>query len=136
MNLEWDPNECGTFDSSIVDSTSVVAQGDTEFFAYGTFEVVADHDASQYFDYLQTKFASNQTEEEEEESFITILNQLINDNEFNALAVTISDAAPQYTPKETDDFQNVALDVTYGLYGFMGVCVLFAIVGKCHAYCR
>ena len=123
----------------LIESTPIYGDG-AEWFAFGTFDIVADTNPQNYELYLNSKFKINNTKNDDnEETFLTILNKLINGNStlssFDAVAVTITESIPNVATKLVDDFKNVALDITYGLYGFIGFCIILAIIGKIHASC-
>ena len=53
---------------------------------------------------------------------------------FDIVAVFIEDTYAQYTTPAVDQFRDLTLNITYGLYGFMTFCVLLAILASIHAH--
>ena len=107
--------------------------GQAEFIAFGTFDIVADENVDNFNQYFESKFSGNDT------LFPKLMDDVMNewfrsDNaKFEAVSVTIEETFDKFVAEPEDTFKNTALDVTYGLYGFMAFCLLLAILGSVHA---
>ena len=137
--IEWDPNRCELYDSDRFENEETFASQDANFFAFGTFDIVADENVNKFDQYFRNKMNQNDTK------FYQILDGIINkwfrspntdaDNRksFELVSFTISDVYDPYVEPPVDLFERAALDLTFGLYGFMAFCVLVAICANINA---
>ena len=60
LTIEWSPNECEDFDFEIVENTEVYAiDSENTQYAYATFDIVADENAQNFWNYIQAKLQSD-----------------------------------------------------------------------------
>ena len=103
--------------------------------AVGTFFTAADYGAVEYKEYIADKF--NQS------SFADSLTDFVKTNNWNMLIPEGFDAkqvflgqARTFKPTRPDTFQDAAIDIMLGLYGFICVCIVAALVATLHACSR
>ena len=135
QNLMWNPNECGDYDELFYTDSELIDSGDVDYIAYGTFEIVADENVEKFDDYFMSKFNNDSVD-----IFLAALETEMNGKDrdagagFRPFQVIIDEAHETYVKTEEDKFGQAALDVTYGLYGFIAFCVLMAIGAKIHTF--
>ena len=133
-DLEWNPSSCDDYDDGarFADAEEFITN-EAEYIAFGTFDIVADEGVNNFNNYFESKFSGNNT------LFPKLLNDVMNqwfrsdDATFDVVAVSIQETFDTFVAEPEDKFKNAALDVTYGLYCFMGFCLVLAILGSIHA---
>ena len=133
LNLVWNPGTCTEdipFDEILEE---IENEGDdSEYLAVGTFFTAADYGEFEYESYIRNKF--------NESSFTNSLTNFVRKNSWTMLApdkfvaeqVFLGTARPARRIA-IDTFQNAAIDIMLGLYGFMGMCTVAALAATFHA---
>ena len=136
--IEWDSNSCQLYDQDKPDEEETIVTQQAQYVAFGTFDVIADENVDQFDEYFQNKLNQNST------IFGIVLDNIMNKwfelggnaPSFELKAFTIETVTDPYVRPTIDTFAEAALDLTFGLYGFMLFCVIMAIVAKFHAFQR
>ena len=132
-NLIWRPNECDSYNEEKYHTEKEFVDNLAQFIAYGTFDVITDTEKNADFEnYLENKINSDNGT-----LFKHVMNKLMNtwfsENAFELISVSVEENVEEYTKNEVDTFAEAALDITYGLYGFMAFCCIMAILAKVNA---
>ena len=138
--LKWDPNKCSKYDETRFEEEEAFATKDAQYVAFGTFDIVADEQVDSFNYYFEKRLMQNST------LFRTILSNLVNkwfyrgiiatesaSGGFYLVSFTIATEYDRYIHRRRDTFETAALDITFALYGFMGFCIIIAIVARMHA---
>ena len=137
LNLEWNPEQCSDY-SEDSETAPAIASGRAEYVAFGTFSLIADEGIDNFNQYFINKLSNNSDNENDNDNFINILTDTFNlfdiGYQFEAISVSISDKIGTYIEPKTDEYKKTAINIQYGLYVFMGLCVLLAILGSIHGY--
>ena len=134
QNLMWDPSACDDYyDESVYEEADEFRSGEAEFIAFAPFDIVADENVENFYDYFLTKFNDNGT------AFIKMMDSMMKNysnsewSTFKTVAVSIESGYAAFKEEEVDEFQEAAVDVMFGLYGFIIFCMVLAVLGTIHA---
>ena len=151
LNLEWDPNACESFDLDVLKNTEVYVNNQVEFVAFGTFELVADENIQNFNNYFVSKLTNDSNSNSNSNdngnpssssssslTFAQLLTQnmrnlIATDTQFSVVTVVVQDTVDEYHKPNVDEFQETALDITFGLYAFMLLCVIWAVIAQMDA---
>ena len=137
LDLEWDPNSCDLYDKDKPAEEEAIVTSQATYVAFGTFDVVADSNVNNFDQYFENKINSNNT------IFASVLNSKMNqlfhgnkksDLTFELIAFTIESEGIPYEKPSIDKFGQAALDLTFGLYGFIIFCLVMAIWAELYAW--
>ena len=95
--------------------------------------MIADEGIDNFDEYLESKF-SNDTQFPDVMQFVVNRNQSYYDqiDSLRVVSVFITENTDVYEPTQIDTYKKAVLNITYGLYGFMGFCLFLAILGTIH----
>ena len=138
-NLVLSIDECDEYyDKSRFFDSKEFKNNEAQFIAFATYDVVAETNVDNFYNYFKSKFRDNGTTFVQTAEIIKnkATNETVADwSTFEIVSVTIGESFKSFEEAYTDTFEQFALDLTFGLYGFMGVCVILAIWAKLDAFC-